>query len=73
MTTVMACSLILNKFYGKKLNIEPLISFTIRFSDTGGERHYKAQMNMDYTEIHALKKPKPLTEEQINQLLSNIY
>lgn len=72
-TTVMACSLILDKFYGKSLNIEPLVSFTIKFPDTGSERHYKAQMNMDYVEIHALKKPKPLSEAQINQLLSNIY
>lgn len=72
-TTVMACSMILDKFYGKSLNIEPLVSFTIKFSDTGNERHFKAQMNIDYVEIHAIKKPKPLSEEQINQLLSNIY
>ncbi|MDX1942170.1 MAG: hypothetical protein SFU99_16520 [Saprospiraceae bacterium] len=72
-TTVMACSLILNKFYGKSLNIEPLVSFTMTFPETGVVKHFKAQMNTDYVEIHALEKPKPLSEEQINQLLSNIY
>lgn len=72
-TIVLACSLILNKFYNKDLAIEPITSFTVKSTTTGIERHYKAHMNMDYVDVHAVKKPKPLTEEQINQLLTNIY
>ena len=72
-TGVMACSLILNKFYGKKIAVDPPMLFTIKSLNTRAERHYKAQLNMDYIEIHALREPKPLSEAQINQLLSNIY
>jgi len=72
-TTVLACSLILNKFYGRALNIEPMVSFTIKSPKNGMERHFKANMNMDYVEVLAVKEPKPLSEAQINQLLANIY
>ncbi len=72
-TTILACSLILNKFYGRSLSIEPVTSFTVKSSETGMERHYKAHMNLDYVEVHPLQKPRPLTEAQINQLLTNIY
>lgn len=71
--TVRACSFILNKFYGTELDLEPLMSFTIRHTESETERHYKAQLNMDYVEIQMLKPLKPLSTEEIHQLLSNIY
>lgn len=71
--TVRACSFILNKFYNTNLNVEPLMSFTIRHTDSEIERHYKAQLNMDYVDIQLLKPLKPLSETEIHQLLSNIY
>lgn len=72
-TTVLACSLILNKFYGKHLAIEPIVAFTVKSNHSGIARHYKAHMNMDYVDVQAVKKPKSLSEDQINQLLTNIY
>jgi hypothetical protein len=70
---VRACSFILNKFYHTDLHVEPLLSFTIRHQDSEVERHFKAQLNMDYVDVQLKKPLKPLSEKEINQLLSNIY
>lgn len=71
--TVLACSLILKKFYGRDLKVDPQAMFSIRSTKNGVERHFKVQMNMDYLDIEALQPPKPLSEAEINQLLINIY
>lgn len=71
--TVRACSFILNQFYGTDLQVEPLMSFTVRHTESGIERHYKAQLNMDYVDIQKRKPLKPLSKTEIHQLISNIY
>ncbi len=71
--TVRACSFILNKFYGTNLQVEPLMSFAVRHTESGIERHYKAQLNMDYVDIQKRKPLKPLSKAEIHQLISNIY
>ncbi len=70
---VRACSFILNQFYDADLQLEPLMAFTIRNVETEVERHYKAQLNMDYVGIELKKPLKPLSQEDIHQMLSNIY
>lgn len=70
---VRACSFILNKCYGTPMLMEPMMSFSIRQEDTEVERFYKAQLNMEYVDIELKKPLKPLTEQEINQLWSNIY
>jgi hypothetical protein len=72
-TIVRICSLILNKFYGQNLNIDPLMTFTIRNPETNLFQHYKLQLNLSYTDIVAHRPPKKISQEQINQLLGNIY
>ena len=70
---VNACSLILNKFYGQELNVDPPISISILREDDNLERHYKTQMNTNFIDIKKLKPLKPLKQKEINRLLSNIY
>ncbi len=70
---IRPASLILNKFYGQKLAIEPPISFTIKLPDQPFARNYKIHMDLRFVDIVALKEPPELSQDQINQLLSNIY
>ncbi|MCO6487491.1 MAG: GAF domain-containing protein [Phaeodactylibacter sp.] len=70
---VNACSLILNKFYGQNINVDPPIALSIKPDGYALERHYKTQMDAQYVDIKQLKPLKPLGQEEINQLLSNIY
>lgn len=70
---VNACSLILNKFYGKNLDVEPPFSVSIQRPGELLDRHYKLEFDTQYIDIKLLKPLKPLSPEQINHLLSNIY
>lgn len=71
--TVVACNLILKKYYGKDLKVDPQAVFSIRFSESGVERHFKVQMNMEYLDVQALQPVKPLSEAEMSQMLMNIY
>ncbi len=70
---VNACSLILNKFYGQDLKVGQPFSISIQRPGYELERHYKTQLDTQYVDIKQLKPLKPLDQEQINRLLSNIY
>lgn len=70
---IRACSLILNKFYGQQLHIDPLMTFAFKEHETKLTRHFKVQVALNYTDAIALKPLKALSQEQINDLLSNIY
>ena len=72
-TLIRACSLILNRFYGQNLVIDPPISLTVKRPDSSLQRYYKTQMNLNFIEVKKTKPLKPLSQEQINNLLSNIY
>lgn len=70
---VNACSLILNKFYGMELEVEPPFAVSIQHEGQPMERHYKLEFDTQYIDIKLLKPLKPLSQEQINGMLSNIY
>jgi len=70
---VNACSLILNKYYGQTLKVETPVGISIQWPGEKLERYYKVEMNPQFVDIKKTKPLKPLSQEQINQLLSNIY
>lgn len=72
-TLIRACSIILNRFYGQNLVIDPPISLTVKRPGNMLQRFYKTQMNLNFIKVVPLKPLKPLSQEQINHLLSNIY
>lgn len=72
-TMVRACSHILNAFYGQQLNIDPPLLIEIEAGKNDLPRYYKVQMNMDFMRVVATQPILPLTENQINSLLTNIY
>lgn len=70
---VNACSMILNKFYGQNINVDPPIALSIQPEGYSLERHFKTQLDAQYVDIKQIKPLRPLSQEQINSLLSNIY
>lgn len=72
-TVVGACSLILNKFYGQQIRVDPPLSMTVGAPGDQLQRHFKTQMDTQFVDIEKRKPLKPLTQDQINQLLGNIY
>ncbi len=72
-TIIRACCTILNQFYGQRINFEEPLMYTVDAGKKHGERHFKTEVNIRYVEIKKLKPLKPLSQEQINLLLSNIY
>ncbi|MCR9102183.1 MAG: hypothetical protein NXI25_19665 [bacterium] len=70
---ISACSFILNTYYGTDLKIGSPLSISISNPETGMERHYKTRLDTDYMRLKKLKPLKPLSQEQINELLSNVY
>ncbi len=72
-TIVGACSLILNKFYGQNIQVDPPFAVSLRFPDSPIERHYKTQLDLSFVDIIPLKPLKKLSQVEINHLLSNIY
>lgn len=72
-TIIRICSLILNKFYGQQLNLAPMMTFTIRNPETNLLQYYKLQLNLSYTDVIAHQPPQEISQDQINQLMVNIY
>lgn len=70
---INACSFILNKFYGQDLKIDSPLSISIQQPGQSLERHYKTRMDTTFLEVKKLKPLKPLSQSQINELLSNVY
>ncbi|MEQ8704873.1 MAG: hypothetical protein RIC19_13180 [Phaeodactylibacter sp.] len=70
---ISACSFILNTYYGTNLNVDSPLSISISNPHTGMERHYKTRLETEYMELKKLKPLKPLSQDQINELLSNVY
>lgn len=68
-----ACCQILNKFYNQHITLELPIIYTATPDSRETESHYKAQLNTTFVEIVAKEPLKELSENQINQLLSNFY
>ncbi len=70
---ISACSYILNEFYGQHLKIDSPLAISIRRPNYKLERHYKTRMDANYVKIKKLKPLKPLSQDQINHLLTNVY
>jgi len=70
---VSACSLVLNKYYGQDLKVDPPISINIRPTDSDVVRHYKLSLDMNFVKVKPTQPLRSLSQEQINALLSNIY
>ena len=70
---INACSFILNEFYGQNLRFHSPMSISIRRPGEELERHYKTKMDTSFVRIIKRKPLKPLSQEQINHLLSNVY
>ncbi|MEO0337980.1 MAG: hypothetical protein AAF242_02085 [Bacteroidota bacterium] len=72
-TTISSGSLILNRFYGQNLNVTPPILLTAEDTEKGTYRYFKPQMDTAFVEVIPTKPLKPLSQEEINFLISNIY
>ncbi|PHN04447.1 hypothetical protein CRP01_20785 [Flavilitoribacter nigricans DSM 23189 = NBRC 102662] len=70
---IKACTFILNRFYDQEIEDDQLISLTVNEEDTNLTRYFKTIVDLDFIEIEATKPLKPLSQQQINELLSNIY
>jgi hypothetical protein len=68
-----ACSQILNEFYDQNIEINPPVIFSISHRDSSLEKFYRAEFNTDYVKIVKLKRLKKISQDQIHQLLRNIY
>lgn len=67
---VMSCSLILNYYYGRNVDIKKPIFYDIPDAN-GVVNHYRILYNGDFLEIIPTEKSIPLTEEEINLLIDN--
>lgn len=67
---VMSCSLILNYYYGRNVDIKKPIFYDIPDAD-GVINHYRILYNGDFLEIIPTENSVPLTEEDINILIDN--
>ena len=70
---ISACSLILNKYYGQSIEVGSPMTYSIQNAWSKLPRFYKTNMNIDYVDIKKIKPLKPLSQQEINRLLSNIY
>lgn len=70
---INACSLILNKYYQQKLTVETPIGISVQLPGQGLERYFKVAVDPQFVDIKQIKPLKPLKQETINKMLSNIY
>lgn len=71
-TLVKAGGLILNKFYGQQIEIDPPILVSM---EEGGTlpKFFKANMDISFVDVKVNGELPMLTQQEIDQLLSNIY
>ncbi|MEA1785535.1 GAF domain-containing protein [Arenibacter sp. GZD96] len=67
---IMACTVILNFYYGYKLDFKRPYFYSIP-DRNGVTRHYRILYNADFMEILPTEKAIPLTPEDIDELLEN--
>lgn len=71
---VKAASYILNAHYGQNLDVDPTVVFTLEPKNrVDVTRHFKSELNINFSEVVAVKPLKELSQEKINSLLSNVY
>ena len=67
----MACTIILNQFYGAGINASRPIYMVIKDDNTGIERCYRTFINGDFLKISTNKKTVKLSKDEIRELLDN--
>ena len=70
---VEVCSVILNRFYGQNIEVEPQLVISMRPPSGGITRHFKSDQVLRFFDIELLQPLPEISQEQINELLSNIY
>ncbi len=73
MGIIEACSLILNRHYGQKIDVEPSYIYTMNLVSSNTKKHYKTQIDLDFLKVVPIKPLQEISQEQINQMLKNIY
>ena len=69
---IIACTIILNFYYGYKLDFKRPFYYEIPDANNI-MRYYKILYNADFTEIIATDKAKPITSEDYDELLDNFH
>lgn len=72
MITYRAGCMILNQFYGQKLQLDTPYVFSIKDKETQLNKHFRAEINSRFAEVVKLKPLKRLSDTQIHELLSNV-
>ena len=72
-TLVKAGSLILNKYYGQQIEIDPPLLVSMQDTDEELPRFFKAHMDSSMVEVKVKGELPMLTQQEIDGLLSNIY
>lgn len=73
MGIVYACCFILNQHYGQNIELNPTFIYTLEIEGTAKIGHYKSLSDKQFVKVIPTKPLKKITQEQINQLLRNIY
>lgn len=73
MRIVKACCFILNQHYGQKIELNPSFIYTLEIEGTSKIGHYKSLSDKQFVKVIPTKPLKEISQEQINQLLRNIY
>lgn len=71
-TLVKAGSLILNKFYGQQIHLDPPILASVQEGESL-PKFYKTQMDLSFIDVKVNGELPMLTQQEIDELLSNIY
>jgi len=67
---LMGCSIILNVYYGKKIDFRRSYYYNIP-DERGMTRNYRILYNADFVEITRTEKAKEITEDDMNELLES--
>ncbi|MFK8007277.1 MAG: GAF domain-containing protein [Saprospiraceae bacterium] len=73
MRVVKACCYILNQHYNQKIELNPSFIYTLEIEGTSKIGHFKSLYDKQFIKIIPTKPLKKLSQEQINQLLRNVY
>lgn len=68
---IMACTFIMNFYYGFSLDLKRPFFFDIPDQKTGITRYYRAAFNGDFSEIIPTKNAPKITEKDYKELLDN--
>ncbi|MGB3548296.1 MAG: hypothetical protein WBA17_15090 [Saprospiraceae bacterium] len=72
-TTMQACVMILNKFYGQSIQLDPAVLLTVNDPGKPLPSYYRPEMQYDFVEVIPTRPVRPLSTDQIEKLLANIY